>query len=227
MWRTDPLSYLFVLPGVVLALWARRRVAASGSEGSRIPIGSGLSGAEAAAAVLQAAGVSGVRVEAVSGALTDYYDPRQKVLRLSREVYSGRSLAALGVAAREAGHAIQDASRYPGLIIRNLIVPAAGIGSSVSWLFLIAGLVLGIVELVFAAFAVFSLNVALQLVNVPVEYDASRRARAALLAAGLVSPREDETVSRVLDAAAWTYVAATLTSALTSISARVRRGGKG
>jgi Zn-dependent membrane protease YugP len=210
----DPVYFLFVLPGMALALWAQARVSSAYAEGSRVPAASGLTGAQAAAEVLRAAGVQGVRIEPVSGELTDHYDPREKVLRLSEGVYAGRSLAALGIAAHEAGHAIQDAQGYPGLVVRNLIVPVANIGSSAFWLLIVAGILLGLIQLVLAGIALFSVNVLFQLVNLPVEYDASRRAREALLAVGLVSPREDETVRRVLSAAAWTYVAATLTSVL-------------
>jgi Zn-dependent membrane protease YugP len=210
----DPVYILFILPGVLLAFWAQRRVSSAYAEGSRVPAESGLSGAEAATEVLAAAGVRGVRIEPVAGELTDHYDPGQKVLRLSEGVYAGRSLAALGIAAHEAGHAVQDARHFPGLVVRNLMVPVAGIGSSVFWLLILAGVVLNLFQLVLAGIALFSLNVVFQLVNLPVEFDASRRARQALLAVGLVSPREDQTVGRVLDAAAWTYVAATLTSVL-------------
>ena len=210
----DPLYFLLILPGLGMALWAQSRVSSAYAEGSRISSASGLSGAQAAAAVLHAAGVEGVRIEPVAGELTDHYDPRDKVLRLSEGVYAGRSLAALGVAAHEAGHAIQDSRRYPGLVVRNLMVPVANIGSSVCWLLVLAGTLLGLFEFVLAGIALFSMNVVFQVVNLPVEYDASRRARASLLATGLVSPVEDEAVGHVLNAAALTYVAATLTSVL-------------
>lgn len=211
----DPVYLLFLLPGVLLALWAQARVSSAYAEASRIPASSGVSGAEAAAAVMEAAGVSGVRIEPVAGQLTDHYDPRHKVLRLSEGVYEGRSLAALGIAAHEAGHAIQDATHHPGLVARNLIVPVANFGSSIFFLVIIAGLLLHMMQLILLGIILFSLSVVFQLVNLPVEYDASRRAREALLAVGLVSPGEEPTVRRVLGAAAWTYVAATVTSVLT------------
>jgi Zn-dependent membrane protease YugP len=129
---------LFALPAIVLALWAQRRISRAYALGSRIPASSGRSGAEAAAVVMNQGGATGVRIEPVAGELSDHYDPRNKVLRLSGEVYDGRSLAALGVAAHEAGHAIQDASGYPGLVVRNLIVPLAAsarrASGSPSWL---------------------------------------------------------------------------------------------
>ncbi|MFO0952764.1 MAG: zinc metallopeptidase [Isosphaeraceae bacterium] len=211
----DPLYLLFILPGLGLAMWAQARVKSAYFEGSRIAASSGLTGAQAANEVMRAAGVHGVRIEPIAGELTDHYDPRDKVLRLSPDVYSGRSLAALGVAAHEAGHAIQDARGYSGLVVRNFMVPIASIGSSVFWILLVAGFLLHLFQLVVAAIILFSTTVLFQVVNLPVEFDASRRARESLLAVGLVSPREDETVGHVLQAAALTYVAATLTSVLT------------
>jgi Zn-dependent membrane protease YugP len=165
--------------------------------------------------VMRAEGVTGVGIEPVRGELSDHYDPRHKVLRLSHGVFEGRSLAALGVAAHEAGHAIQDATGYPGLVMRNLIVPLAGIGSQAFWLLIAAGLLLGMMRLVLLGIILFSLLVVFQLVNLPVEFDASRRGRRILLSAGMISPAEERPVADVLNAAAWTYVAATLTSAMT------------
>lgn len=211
----DPIYLLFVLPGILLAMWAQMRVSSAYAAGSRVPASNGLTGAQAAAEVLQAAGVHGVAIEAIGGELSDHYDPRHKVLRLSHGVYSGRSLAAQGVAAHEAGHAIQDASGYHGLVVRNAIVPLAGIGSSMFWLVIMAGLLFQMPRLLLLGIALFSINVVFQLVNLPVEFDASRRARKMLQGVGLVSVQEDQTVGRVLNAAALTYVAATLTSILT------------
>jgi Zn-dependent membrane protease YugP len=206
---------LFALPGIALSLWAQARISSAYAEGSRIPASSGLTGAEAAARVMQAGGVGPVAIEPVAGQLTDHYDPRHKVLRLSEGVYAGRSVAALGIAAHEAGHAIQDASHYPGLIVRNAIVPVAGLGSTVFWILILAGMFLGMFRLIIAGIILFSATVVFQLINLPVEFDASRRARQMLLSTGLVAPDEDEVVGRVLNAAAWTYVAATLTSVMT------------
>jgi Zn-dependent membrane protease YugP len=160
----------------------------------------------------------------VAGQLTDHYDPSNKVLRLSEGVYAGRSLAALGVAAHEAGHAVQDATRYSPLVVRNLMVPAAGFGSSAAWIIILAGFVLHWFNLIMIGIGVFSLTVLFQVVNLPVEFDASRRARHALAMTGLISPEEDATVGRVLNAAAWTYVAATLTSILTLLYYLYRAG---
>jgi Zn-dependent membrane protease YugP len=215
MFLFDLMYFVFLAPGLALAIWAQAKVSAAYAEGSRIPARAGLSGAQAAAEVLRAEGVTGVEIAPVRGQLTDHYDPGQKVLRLSQGVYDGQSLAALGIAAHEAGHAIQHAVRYWPLVMRNLMVPAAGLGSSMAWIVMLAGLVLRWGDLIFFGIMLFSATVAFQLVTLPVEFDASRRARHALQATGLVSPEEDVTVARVLNAAALTYVAATLTSILT------------
>jgi Zn-dependent membrane protease YugP len=215
MFYFDPLYLVFLAPGLLLAMWAQARVSWAYHEGSQIPSSAGVTGAQAAAEIMRAEGVSGVRIEPVAGQLSDHYDPTNKVLRLSEGVYAGRSLAALGIAAHEAGHAAQDATGYSPLVVRNLLVPAAGIGSSLAWVVMIAGFILHMFNLLLLGIVLFSTTVVLQLVNLPVEFDASRRARHALGMTGLVSPQEDVTVGRVLNAAAWTYVAATLTSVLT------------
>jgi len=206
---------LFALPGILLSLWAQGRISSAYRAGSRIPAASGRTGALTAAIVMEAGGASGVRIEQVAGELSDHYDPRQKVLRLSGGVYAGRSLAAVGVAAHEAGHAIQDASGYPGLVVRNLVVPLASIGSMFFWLPIMAGLLLEMGGLILVGIILFSLTVVFQLINLPVEFNASRRGRELLQSTGLVGADEDQAVAKVLNAAAWTYVAATLTSLLT------------
>lgn len=191
---------------------------------------SGMTGAQAAAEVMHAAGIGHVGIEPVEGFLSDHYDPRSKVLRLSPDVYYGRSLSALGVAAHEAGHALQDAERYPLLVIRNGLVPLAGIGSSLSWIIIMVGFALMAAQaalgqvVVMIGIGAFSLTVLFQLVNLPVEFDASRRARLMLVDHGMISAREDTVVKRVLDAAAMTYVAATLTAVLTLLYFLIRAG---
>jgi len=207
--------HLFALPGILISVWALARITHAYAVGSRILAASGLTGAEAAAMVMKAGGVREVRIEQVSGELSDHYDPRHKVLRLSAGVFAGRSLAAVGVAAHEAGHAIQDASGYPGLVVRNLIVQVASIGSMLFWLPVMGGLLLGIAELIVAGTILFSLTVVAQLINLPVEFNASRRSRELLQSARVVSAEQGQAVAKVLNAAAWTYVAATLTSLLT------------
>ena len=174
---------------------------------------------------MRAAGVGNVPIEPVPGQLTDHYDPSRKILRLSAPNYQDNSLAAVGVAAHEAGHAIQDASHYPLLVIRNFIVPLAGIGSNISFTALLAGVFLHSMLLVWAGILLFSTVVVFQLVNLPVEFDASRRAREQLQITGLITPEEDQVVGKVLGAAAMTYVAATLTSILQLVFFVIRARG--
>jgi Zn-dependent membrane protease YugP len=211
----DPMYFLFLAPGILLALWAQARISSAYREASQIPSASGYTGAEAAAALMRAAGVGGVEIETVPGQMTDHYAPTEKVLRLSTEVYAGQSLAALGIAAHEAGHAIQDKERYGLLVVRNLMVPLANFGSNASWIIILLGFAMQWAGLIYIGIAVFGLTVLFQLVNLPVEFDASRRARRQLVAAGIVSASEEVEVGRVLNAAAMTYVAATLTAILT------------
>ena len=206
---------LLGLPGLALSLWAQVRISSAFGAASRNQGSSGLSGAETAERILLAGGASGVTIEPAAGQLADHYDMRHKVLRLSERAYSGRSLAAVGIAAHEAGHAIQEASRYPGLMVRNAIVPIAGVVSTTFWILILAGMFLGMLRLILAALYLLELTVVVQLINLPVEFDASRRARQMLLSNGMIAPEEDQVVGRVLNAAAWTYVAATLTSVMT------------
>lgn len=227
----DPIYFLFLLPAMLLAGWAQWRVRSAYAEASRIRPVSGLSGAQAADQAMRAGHVpENVQIEPVQGFMTDHYDPRQKVLRLSPEVFSGRSLAALGVAAHEAGHAMQDAHHYAPLTIRNGLVPFASFGGGLAWIIIITGFVLAQVNhalgnsLVLVGIGAFSLVVVFQLVNLPVEFDASRRARAALIDGGLITADEDVYVKKVLDAAALTYVAATLSSVMTLLYFLFRSG---
>jgi Zn-dependent membrane protease YugP len=230
MFYFDPMYFLFLAPAMLLALWAQWRVRSAFAEASRIRAASGLSGAEAADAVMRTGHVPDVAIEPVQGFMTDHYDPRNKVLRLSPEVYGGRSLAALGVAAHEAGHAMQDAYHYAPLRIRNGLVPFASLGGGLAWLIIFAGFILAQVNhalgnsLVLVGIGGFSLVVVFQLVNLPVEFDASRRARVALIDGGLISQDEDVYVKKVLDAAALTYVAATVSSVMTLLYFLFRSG---
>lgn len=231
MFFFDPMYLLFLLPGILLAAWAQWRIHSAFSSASRYHPSSGYAGAQAADAIMRANGIDDVRIEPVHGFLSDHYDPRDKMLRLSPDVYRTRSLAALGVAAHEAGHAIQHAQRYPLLTMRNALVPLASIGSQASWFIFIAGMVLASMQLffwgkvlVYIGIAAFSMTVLFQLVNLPVEFDASRRARIALQETNLVTPDEDRIVGKVLNAAALTYVAATLTGILTLLYFLFRSG---
>lgn len=210
----DPMYWVFLGPAMLLALWAQLKVKSTYARMSRVPVSSGLTGAQAAERVLRDAGCFNVGIEMTEGMLSDHYDPRRKMLWLSRDVYSGRSIASVGIACHEAGHALQDARNYGPLVVRNAIVPLASLGSGLSWLLIIAGLILAMSGLVWVGIGLFSAVVVFQLVNLPVEFDASRRARAELLRCGIVTQTEDQSVAKVLNAAAMTYVAATLTAIL-------------
>jgi Zn-dependent membrane protease YugP len=223
MFYFDPLYFVFLAPGLLLAAWAQWRVNSAYHHASQVPVRSGYSGAQAAAALLQT-GAEGVRIEPTTGFLSDHYSPSEKVLRLSPDVYQGRSVAALGIAAHEAGHAFQDAERYPLLVARNALVPLASTGGSISMLVLLVGFVLSLSPLVWVGVGLFGLTVLFQVVNLPVEFDASRRAKRHLAETGLVAPDEAPEVDRVLNAAAWTYVAGTLTGILTLLYYLYRLG---
>ena len=208
------LSYLlFIAPALLLGLWAQMRIRSTYAAAQRMP--APLSGAAAARHVLDAAGLTGVDIEQVPGHLSDHYDPRHKVLRLSGEVYASRTLAAVGIAAHEAGHAIQDARNYVPLVVRNAAVPAAGFGSNASIILLILGAILNFPTLIWVGIGLFACVVFFQLVNLPVEFNASARAKAELVSLGIVDQQGMVYVNRVLNAAALTYVAATLQALLT------------
>ena len=211
----DPMYFVFVGPAILMALWAQIKVKAAFARASQVAARSGLSGAETAEHILRAHGIRNVGIEQVRSFLGDHYDPRHKVLRLSPDVYGGRSLASLGIAAHEVGHALQDAQKYAPLAIRNGLVPMANIGSNISVVLVFAGLLLSIKGLALAGLVLFSAVVLFQLVNLPVEFNASRRARQILLSEGMVTEQEDKVVGKVLSAAAMTYVAATLTAIFT------------
>lgn len=220
----DPLYLLLTLPAILLAGWAQLRVKTAYAEADNIRGSCGLTGAQTAASIMRSNGITDVGIEQVEGHLSDHYDPRAKVLRLSPAVFSGRSLAALGIAAHEAGHALQDANHYLPLKFRNGIVPLAAIGSNVAFGLFVLGLTMQATGMILLAIGLFSAAVLFQLINLPVEYDASRRAKALLLSNGLISNDEHATVDRVLSAAALTYVAATLSSILTLIYFLMRSG---
>jgi Zn-dependent membrane protease YugP len=205
--------FLFVIPPLLLGMWAQMRVKSAFSQMSQIP--TRMSGAQAARRMLDDAGLQSVGIEPIQAHLGDHYDPHGKVLRLSPEVYNGRSMAAVGVACHEAGHAFQDATRYAPLVIRNLAVPAANFGSNASFGLLFLGAILQFPALILLGVICFAAVVFFQLVNLPVEFDASRRAREELVAHGIIAGNEEHYVANVLNAAALTYVAATLQSVMT------------
>lgn len=219
----DPLFWLMIGPALLLGLWAQLRVKSTYAVAQRMP--APLSGAAAARHVLDSAGLGNVDIEVVPGHLSDHYDPRHKVLRLSQEVYQSRSLAAVGIAAHEAGHAIQDARAYFPLVVRNAAVPVAGFGSNFSFILLILGLIFAAPVLFWAGIALFSGVVFFQLVNLPVEFNASSRAKEQLVGLGIVNTQELVYVNKVLNAAALTYVAATLQALLTLLYYIIRFTG--
>lgn len=220
----DPMYFVFLAPALLLGFWAQYRVKSTFAEAEGVA--TSMSGAEAARRVLDAAGLHAVGIEPVEGFLSDHYDSRQKVLRLSPQVYRGHSMAAVGVAAHEAGHAIQDARSYLPLVVRNAAVPVANFGSGISWILITLGLLFS-VTLVWVGIAAFAAMVFFQLVNLPVEFDASSRAKDQLAALGIVRGPELHYVNKVLNAAAWTYVAATLQSVLTLLYFIMRFGNAG
>lgn len=211
----DPLYWVMLAPALLIAMWAQVKVKSAYARAGKIPASSGLSGAETAQRILNANGISDVAIEPVQSFLGDHYDPRNKVLRLSPEVYQGRSLASLGIAAHEVGHAIQDATGYAPLAFRNGLVPMASIGTNVGVWLVIGGMLLGISGLATIGIGLYAAVVLFQLVNLPVEFNASSRARRILVDQGMVTPQEDQVVGKVLSAAAMTYVAATLSAILT------------
>ncbi|WCB96002.1 hypothetical protein DSM104299_04756 [Baekduia alba] len=191
-----------------LGLWAQRKVKRTFEQYSQVPVRNGMTGAQAAAAVVRSSGLEGVEIREVEGRLTDHYDPRNRTLNLSPDVGEASTVAALGVAAHEAGHAIQDARNYLPMRVRQTFVPVASIGSSFAIPIIFIGLILGATGLTNVGLALFTAIVLFQLVTLPVEFDASRRALVALGDGRLLEADELAGAKQVLSAAAWTYVAA-------------------
>ncbi len=215
MFFFDPLYLVFMIPGLILTLWAQAKLRSSFSKYRQIPNSRGLTGAQAAQEVMRAAGVYDVGIEPIAGELTDHFDPRDKVLRLSEPIYSGRSIAAMAVAAHEAGHAVQQATNYAPMTVRQNLVPVANIGSNIGLYAVIFGVILGVTGLAWIGLLLFASMTLFQLVTLPVEYNASARARELLERAGLVSRDEYGEVRSMLNAAALTYVAGFAASLLT------------
>jgi Zn-dependent membrane protease YugP len=209
----DPIYFVFLAPALLLSFWAQFRVKSAYHRGMEVP--TPLSGAAAAQHILDTAGLHDVGIEETHGVLSDHYDPGHRVLRLSSDVYHNRSAAAVGIAAHEAGHALQHATHYAPLVVRNAAVPAATVGPSVSMILLMIGLMIQSMGLIWAGILAFGGIVFFQLVNLPVEFDASNRAKRLLGELGIVDEQGAVAVRSVLNAAAWTYVAATLQSILT------------
>ena len=199
---------IFVLPAVILAFWAQIRVNSTFNKYSRVPTHGGMTGYAAARMVLDRHGLSHVAIEEVKGHLSDHYDPRTNVIRLSSAVYHGASAAAVGVAAHEAGHAAQYAEQYAPMRLRAAIIPVTNFGSRLAFPLLLIGIVLAYPPLAYAGVAAFGLSTVFQLITLPVEFNASRRAMVAIGDSGRFSEEEQVGARRVLTAAALTYVAA-------------------
>jgi hypothetical protein len=220
----DPVYFLFLAPALALSLWASWRVKHNFNKFSRVRAGSGLTGADAAQHILRSAGLTNVRITRSSGMLSDHYNPATKTLALSDQVYGSRSLAAIGVAAHEAGHAIQHANSYAPLWLRSVLVPTANIGSSLGFFVMFLGLLLSSAGVVLFGAILFSAVLAFQVVTLPVEFDATARAKRLVVETGIISPSERSGMDKVLNAAALTYVAAAVSTLLTLLYFLFRAG---
>ncbi|MBF0431354.1 MAG: zinc metallopeptidase [Fibrobacteria bacterium] len=220
----DPLYLVFAAPGLILALWASFKTKSTFSKYAKVTTRYGYSGAEAAGTLLSMSGIHDVKIEETSGFLSDHYDPRSKTLRLSPDVYESHSLAAIGVACHEAGHAIQHAKGYAMLHIRSALVPATNISSWLSYIVIMLGFVMASPKFILAGAFIFSATVLFSLVTLPVEWDASRRAKLLMVDAGIVRNDEAPYAAKVLDAAFLTYVAAAVSSLLTLAYYLMRAG---
>jgi Zn-dependent membrane protease YugP len=220
----DPLYIIMIAPALLLSIFAQIKVKSSFSRYSKIPTSRGITGAQAAREILRAAGINDVGIELSKGFLSDHYDPRTRVLRLSETVYAGNSLASVGVAAHEAGHAIQHARGYLPLKMRSALVPISSLGSNLAWPLLIIGFIFTAKSLILAGIIFFSLAVAFQLVTLPVEFNASFRAIQALPQAGILMETEVAGARKVLSAAALTYVAAAASAVLQLVYFLLRAG---
>jgi Zn-dependent membrane protease YugP len=210
------LYFLFLIPGLLLGIWAQIKLHLAYGKYSQVPVDSGMTGAQAARRILDAAGLNDMPVEEVPGHLTDHYDPTKRALFLSSENFHGQTVAAVGVAAHEAGHALQHQAAYGLFNVRMALVPVTNFASMAYTGILLLGMFMGLFGMaLWIIIATFSVITFFQLVTLPVEYDASRRAKEQLFRLGLVHEHERAGVSKVLDAAALTYVAALVSSILT------------
>lgn len=220
-------TYLLVIAGLLLSMMASARVKSTFAQYSRLRCTAGFTGASAAQKVLHSAGIYDVTIEHVSGNLTDHYDPRSKTLRLSDSTYGSNSVAAVCVAAHECGHAIQDKVQYGPLVLRSTLVPAANFGSSLAWPVFFAGLIFSIRPLLTLGIVLFSLAVIFQLVTLPVEFNASRRALCVLEDTHMLGEAELAGGKKVLSAAALTYVASLAASVLQLLRLIILAGERG
>lgn len=211
----DPMYFLFILPGLALSIWASARVKSTFNKYSNIRSLRGFTGAEAAQELLRGAGITDVRIVRSHGVLSDHYNPITKTLALSEPIYNSDSIAAVGVATHEAGHAIQHARQYAPLWVRSALVPTANIGSSVGYFVMVIGLFMASANMVLIGALLFSAVLLFQIVTLPVEFNASNRAKTLVVEQGIVTMQERKGVDAVLNAAALTYVAAAVSTLLT------------
>lgn len=211
----DPMYFVFLAPGLALAGWATWYTKHTFNKYARTGVASGMTGAESARRMLNSQGLQAVELERVGGFLSDHYDPRSRVLRLSPAVYDQPSLSAIGVACHEAGHALQHAKGYAPLKLRTAIVPAVGFSSRFSYIVFLGGALLNSPGLLQIGVILFAASVVFALVTLPVEWDATARAKVHMVSAGIVTPAEQVHAGRVLNAAFMTYVASAVTAILT------------
>ena len=224
MFFFDPTYLLFILPGVGLSLWASFRTKSAFRTYSKVPCARQLTGAQAARLMLDRAGLRHVGIGRSHGLLSDHYNPATRRLALSKDVHDVTSIAAIGVATHEAGHAIQHAAHYAPLWLRSTLVPTANIGSSIGYIVMMIGLFMASQSLVGIGALLFSAVLLFQVVTLPVEFDATARAKRLVVAYGIISEREREGMDRVLNAAALTYVAAVVSTLLTLLYFLMRAG---
>lgn len=220
----DPMYLIFAIPGLLLALYASIITKATFNKYSAVASRNGMSGAEAAGQMLAGAGVNDVAIEETGGFLSDHYDPLSRTLRLSPSVYRSNSLAAIGVACHEAGHALQHAAGFAPLHLRTALVPATNISSWLSYIVITLGFVLHSQQFVLLGAVIFSAAVVFSIITLPVEWDASRRAKMLMVRSGVVSESEAVDAGKVLNAAFLTYVAAAVSSLLTLAYYLLRAG---
>lgn len=221
----DPLYLIMILPALAFTMWAQWKVKSSYTKWSNVPNSRGITGSQAARYLLDSNGLNNIQVEQSQGMLSDHYDPRAKVLRLSPQVYGVPSVASVGIAAHEMGHALQDKENYGALRLRSALVPVANIGSSFGIWIIIGGLLLQMTPLAWLGVILFGAGFVFSLITLPVEFDASRRAMRMMDQSGLLAGQELAGAKEVLTSAAWTYIAAAAASLLTLLYWITRVGG--
>nr|WP_312291533.1 zinc metallopeptidase [Clostridium chromiireducens] len=205
----DP-TMILLIPAIIISFWAQTQISSTYNKYSEVRTMNGYTGQQIARMMLDEAGLFDIRIEVVNTKLGDHYDPANRVLRLSPDVYAGGTISSAGIAAHEVGHAIQHKEKYTPLVVRNSIVPVVNVGSSLSWILFLAGMFLGFKGLTTLGILLFSGVVIFQLITLPVEFDASTRALSILKSRGILYGDETKKAQKVLNAAAMTYVAATL-----------------